>query len=552
LNHVSFSILCLVNIHTSAQYLLDFLEKTPGRLTKAAYLPDDLTPYQVILCDPFCLDAEQIEKLRQFVAAGGSCLGVTGTASVDENLGNLFGALPHRMGPHCEVRILFSERTHPLSVRLPDAFYVSGIFLPLAVQAEGVEVVLYADWQYTHQPVLTLHQYGDGLAALTAIQDLSQPMLARILYRLMRRLAGVADPGQVIKVGLLGYPPWLGELHAVATAEGTPGLQLRAICDLSPARLMAARERFMAGDIQFTQQSKDLENDPEIDLVIITTPPNSHARLALEMLESGKHTIVEKPLAFNTAETDAMRDKANHHKLLLCCHQNRRWDDDYLAIKQAVTQALIGELFYMETFVGGFAHPCGFWHSEKDISGGTTYDWGAHYLDWILDLMPGTISEVCCTRQNRVWQDITNADQERIQLRYSSGYEAEFTHSDLAFIPKPKWYLLGTTGSIVGHWREVTVYDIDPLHYCLRHDIPSAELGAELRLRRIQGRGQIIEQTFPRQSKAEFPFHHNLTDHLLLGEPLTAPVEHSARVVAVLESARRSAENGSRLEKVEI
>ena len=104
----------------------------------------------------------------------------------------------------------------------------------------------------------------------------------------------------------------------------------------------------------------------------------------------------------------------------------------------------------------------------------------------------------------------------------------------------------------MGHWREVTVYHLDPLHYCQRHDIPSAELGADLTLRRIQGRGQFIEQTLSRQTKAAFPFHHNLADHLLLGEPLTVPVEHSARVVAVLESARRSADHDSRLESVQI
>jgi predicted dehydrogenase len=327
---------------------------------------------------------------------------------------------------------------------------------------------------------------------------------------------------------------------------------LHTICDLSQARLGTAREVFGSGDLHYTDDSVDLQNDPDIDLVIIATPPDSHARLALQMLESGKHVIVEKPLAPNLSEVDALRDLADRNNLLVGCHQNRRWDDDYRAIKLALIQGLIGELFYMETFVGGYGHPCGFWHSEEDVSGGTSFDWGAHYLDWMLDLMPGTISEVCSTRQNRLWHDITNADQERIQLRYANGYEAEFFHSDLAFIPKQKWYLLGTQGTIVGKWQSVTIYEVDPLHYYQTSEIPAAELGADLSVRRLQGREQVIEQSLPNPPKMNFPFHYNLADHLLLGEPLAVPIKHTARVIAVLETAKRSAEQGGRIEQVEI
>jgi hypothetical protein len=60
----------------------------------------------------------------------------------------------------------------------------------------------------------------------------------------------------------------------------------------------------------------------------------------------------------------------------------------------------------------------------------------------IVGLMPDPVAAVTATRHNRVWQDVTNADQERIQIRFAGGKEAEFIHSEIAAIRKPKWYLL--------------------------------------------------------------------------------------------------------------
>ena len=99
------------------------------------------------------------------------------------------------------------------------------------------------------------------------------------------------------------------------------------------------------------------------------------------MMASGKHVVCEKPLALNRIETDALMVSAEKHRVHLSCHQNRRWDPDYLAIKQTLADGLIGDLFYLETFVGGFSHPCGYWHSHAEVSGGTAYDWGG--ITWI-------------------------------------------------------------------------------------------------------------------------------------------------------------------------
>jgi predicted dehydrogenase len=212
---------------------------------------------------------------------------------------------------------------------------------------------------------------------------------------------------------------------------------------------------------------------------------------------------------------------------------------------------LIGDLFFVETFVGGFSHPCGYWHSHDEISGGTAYDWGAHYLDWVLGLIPDRVKAVIGTRHKRVWHDVTNADQERIQIRFAGGQEAEFLHSDIAGAPKPKWYLLGTQGAIVGHWRHVTQYEIDPFVYYHEHNIPPTEMIPDLMLHQHRRSGQLITRQLDLPKRQHHALYRNLADHLLYGEPITAPLEDSVLTIAILEAAARSAANGGSVEALD-
>jgi predicted dehydrogenase len=268
-------------------------------------------------------------------------------------------------------------------------------------------------------------------------------------------------------------------------------------------------------------------------------------------MQSGKHVVCEKPLALNHRETDALTAMAAKQSLHLSCHQNRRWDPDFLAIRQALAEGLIGDLFYLESFVGGYHHPCGYWHSDARVSGGTSYDWGAHYLDWIVALMPHEIDGVMGTRHKRVWHDVTNADQERIQIRFSGGQEAEFIHSDIAAARKPKWYLLGDEGAIVGYWRDVTSYEIDPVLYFRQHDIPATEMTPDLTIRRHDN-GDIISIKPSIPAREHYRFHANLADHLLWGEPIAAPLADSVKVVGILEAAACSMANGGTWEAVHV
>lgn len=544
--HLKINVLCCFRKSKSNFYpLLQYLQQIPHiRATMSDKLPVDLSDFHVVVTEPASAYNPAPKQLEQFVRSGGGWLGVTGLKELP--LSELFGVSSGPIGPESEIRVLFQDTSQSMADRLPDAVYVNGRYQPLQVLSDDVTTLLYADWQYQHGPVLVYRQVDAGRAACTTLRDFENSDLKRIIYRLLRLLSGQPVTVQNLNVGILGYAPSVGELHGIGV-NSTKGFKLSAICDSDPLRLEMAEQRFP--EINIYSNAKKLANDDNLDLIIIATPPNSHAELSLLMMENKKHVVCEKPLAFNRSETNRMLEMAEKMQVHLSCHQNRRWDPDFRAIKRALHENLIGDLFYMETFVGGFSHPCGYWHSHKEISGGTTYDWGAHYLDWIVDLIPENPESVAAFRHKRVWHDVTNADHEKIWIKFEGDKEAEFIHSDIAAVRKPKWYLLGTKGAIIGHWKEIVTYHIDPVVYFHQHHIPTTEVNPDLTLFFRHASGQIVEQKMAIPQREDYAFYKNLADHLLIGEPLASSLRDSVKVVSILEKAALSASKGGTLER---
>jgi predicted dehydrogenase len=316
------------------------------------------------------------------------------------------------------------------------------------------------------------------------------------------------------------------------------GLEYALVCDRNEERLIQARRAFPG--VRTCEDAEQIAEDPDLDLVIISTPPNTHASLAMQMLRAGKHVVVEKPFCLTSAEADAMIELAHEQQRLLTVYQCRRWDPDYLAIRRLVQQDSIGPIFHLETFIGGYAHPCDYWHSHEAISGGVFYDWGSHYLDWILQLIPDRVVSVRGVAHKRVWHDVTNADQSSVHLRFAQGQEATFLHSDIAAALKPKWYILGERGAIVGHWRQEVVKTRRWSGDLIEERLAPSEALPNLSVFTRTPDGALHEQLITLPTAPTYPFHTNLANHLHCGEALAVPPEEARRNIAVMEAASRS------------
>ncbi len=434
------------------------------------------------------------------------------------------------------------------ATRLDREVPISTPLRTLAPLDGGIEVAATTSVHFVHHPTITVRSVGAGRIVATGIADLDElrrhPTLASFVARLLAppEATRTTDLG----VGIVGYGPFgaMGYLHGLAATE-TEGLALVAAADSVSDRLVAARADFP--DLVTHDSAEALAADSDVDIAIVATPPVLHAELALALLRAGKHVVIEKPMCLRRADADLIITTAAQHDRVVSVHQSRRWDRDWLAVRHVVDTGEIGDVFNVETFVGGFEHPCRAWHSEESISGGAIYDWGSHHVDWILQLHGSSPARVLCSAHHRVWHDTTNADQLSVWMQWEDGREATFRQSDVCAIRRPKYHVEGTRGTIEGRYRPVISDRIVPGRGHVADVSHHAEAPVELTVATYDGLLGVRTSTVTPAPSPGWAFHRNLADHLLLGEPLAVRLEQSRDVVAVLEAGHRSGVNGGEL-----
>jgi predicted dehydrogenase len=160
-----------------------------------------------------------------------------------------------------------------------------------------------------------------------------------------RPQAAAPRPERVVGIGVVGYGYWGPNL--VRNFNMTPGARLVAVSDLSQNRLADVQAQFPA--IKTTPRYEDMLLDAEIDAVAIATPVSSHFRLAMQALEAGKHVLVEKPLAMNSAQAALLVDEAERRGLTLMVDHTFVYHGAVRKIRDLVETGQVGRLHYFDS-----------------------------------------------------------------------------------------------------------------------------------------------------------------------------------------------------------
>ena len=282
--------------------------------------------------------------------------------------------------------------------------------------------------------------------------------------------------------------------------------------------------------------------DDEIDLVIVNTPTYTHYDYAKQTLQSGKHVVVEKAFAGNATEATELRDLAARKGCKLAVFQNRRWDSDFLAVRDVLKRDVLGNI--VEANLGYLRYDPNLSpksHKELPSSGaGILKDLGPHVIDQALVLfgMPDAVfADIGITRDDSQVDDyfdiLLRYPDKRVHLR--AGY---FFRQ-----PLPEFSLFGKQGCFIKSRSDVQESQLDK---GMRPDDPAYGIepaGAEGRLYAgAIGQNDVQEITSPRGNYAAF--YAGMYESIANDKPEPVTADDGVRVMQVIDAAWQSHAEG--------
>jgi scyllo-inositol 2-dehydrogenase (NADP+) len=362
-------------------------------------------------------------------------------------------------------------------------------------------------------------------------------------------------PSREIGVGVIGYGLGGRVFHA-PFVSAVPGLKLVSILQRKGDEAAKAYPH-----VRIDRSLDDLLADESIELVVVSTPNETHFALASKALEAGKHVVIDKPFASTGAEARALIDLASKKGLLVIPFHNRRWDGDFLTVKKLLAENAVGRLVTFESHFDRFRPTPreNTWKEEGNPANGMLFDLGPHLVDQALFLFGAPAALTASVRADRDQTAIEDAFD--ITLHYPAangkGLLVHCRTSYVACINAPRFTLHGTKGSFVK-------YGLDPQEPALVGGAKVPVMGSpEVWLEEKESAWgklavapnpvdptTLIEKQIRTEPGDYRGFYANVRDAILGVAPLIVTPEAGYQVAKLLEMARESSAKGCTL-KVE-
>ncbi|KZT20780.1 NAD-P-binding protein [Neolentinus lepideus HHB14362 ss-1] len=334
---------------------------------------------------------------------------------------------------------------------------------------------------------------------------------------------------------------------------------------LEPSRSSKARARWGSkmDAVKIYESMEEVLADEVIELVVVTTPNETHHGLARRALEAGKHVMVDKPVTAAAQQARELAELAKSRNLVLAAYQNRRFEADWFALRSLLSLPMtspqsLGHVYEFEsrhdryrTFLKGT------WKDRAAPGTGLVYDLGSHLIDQALVLF-GRPTKITAFIQNvRGIGDPNVDDCFTIYFHYTP-FPPNRPHSLTVILrshilsvsaPQLRWVVRGTQGTYTkygsdgqeGHIRAMS----DPAQITENEEYGKEHEGMWGTLENLREDGEVVTSTWPTEKKGSYTgLYVNVANAIRNGTQLMVKWEEATAVIEMIELAYLSQKEG--------
>lgn len=365
-----------------------------------------------------------------------------------------------------------------------------------------------------------------------------------------------------INVGIIGYGLSAKIFH-IPFVTVVPEFKLYALVQRRPTADNDSEKDFPG--VKSYRSVDDLVADPQVDLVVVTTTPDSHYALVKQALEAGKHVLVEKPFTPTSTEAYSLATLAASKSLTLTVYQNRRFDADFQTVQKLLNDSQLGRIAEFETHFDRHrpAAPVAqlesnYWKAVPGPGHGVAYDLGTHLIDQCVVLF-GFPSRITATIYSNRAETPDFEDTATILLHYdrTSTRPTPLLCTVKATIISPapsqlRYWIRGTDGAFQKHHLDIQE---DQLKDGMRPEVdksygfePKARYGVLHKF--DSGSGKISTEVVPTVEPPTYAEFYRKLARTIKGDKKQIPVDPkvAAGVIRLVELARESSKLGKTLD----
>ncbi len=258
------------------------------------------------------------------------------------------------------------------------------------------------------------------------------------------------DEGAPLRFGIIGCGG-IGPTHAGAINQ-IEGARLVAVADTVRERAEKVAAKYGAARVYSDHRA--LLDDPEIDAVCVCTPSGTHADIAIDALQAGRHVVVEKPMDVSVEACDRLIAAEDASGKVLTVISQHRFDPATLLVKQAVEQGRLGDILLADASVKWYRtqayYDSGDWRGTWAMDGGgALMNQGVHTVD-VLQWLAGGVASVFAHIRTAAHERIEVEDVAVAVLTFASGAVGTLTATTAAYEGFPvRIDLFGSDGTAI-------------------------------------------------------------------------------------------------------